>query len=408
MGNQRAELTALISRRYKFSMKKRSLIFCVLALCVSASVALVAEKPLQPARRGNLRILELQGTPYERGKAHGQALKPEIRELVKRWKANLEKSFSVPAETYIRKLLEASDFQPAIERWTPDLLDEVRGIADGAGVDFQTMYAFQLIDETWVMSEDLGLSKCTTIGARRRGDTPAFVAQNLDIPSFYHGFQTALRIHGSEGEPGVLVFTIPGIIAANGLNDRSIGVCVNAVTQLAYSAKGLPVAFVIRGVLRQRKYAEAVRFLKKIQPAAPQNYVLGGPDVVASFERSAERLAEFIPFKDAEFTYHTNHPVVNDDFNPRFVDRLKAKGMSLDAYRALCPRFKFLEGAFNSNSAVLDLDVLKRVFANREARINNAGTYGCTIMMLGDRPELHIAAGRPDEVPFEVLGFEQE
>jgi isopenicillin-N N-acyltransferase-like protein len=401
-------LTSLISWRYIPPMKKRSVILSAFALLLSASVALAAAEPSQLVRKGNLRVLELQGTPYERGRTHGQSLKQEIQELINRWKANIEKSFSVPAETYIRKLLDASDFQPAVERWTPDLLDEVRGIADGAGVDFQTMYAFQLIDETWVMNDDLDLSKCTTIAARKRGDTPAFVAQNLDIPSFYHGFQTVLRIRGSDEEPEALVFTIPGVVAANGLSDRSVGVCVNAVTQLAYSAKGLPVAFVIRGTLRQKTYADAIRFLKEIQPAAPQNYVLGGPDIVASFERSADRIAEFIPFKDAEFTYHTNHPMVNDDLNPRFVELLKAKGMSLDAYRALCPRFKFLAKAFNDNSAALDLGVLKRVFANRDSRINNARTYGCTIMVLGDRPELHIAAGRPDEVPFEVLGFEPE
>ncbi len=387
-------------------MKKHSVILSIFVLLLSASAIISAGDSSQLVRKGNLRVLELQGTPYQRGQTHGQTLKPEIQELIKHWKANIEKSFSVPAETYIRKLLEASDFQPAIERWTPGLLDEVRGIADGAGIDFQTMYAFQLIDETWVMSDDLDLSKCTTIGARKRGDTPAFVAQNLDIPSFYHGFQTVLRIRGSDEEPDALVFTIPGIVAANGLNDRSIGVCVNAVTQLAYSAKGVPVDFVIRGILRQKTYADAVRFLKEIQPAAPQNYVLGGPDVVASFERSADRTAEFVPFKDAEFTFHTNHPVVNDDFNPKFVDRLQAKGISLDAYRALCPRFKFLAEEFKDNLAALDLDVLKRVFANRDTRINNAGTYGCTIMVLGDRPELHIAAGRPDEVPFEVLDFE--
>ena len=258
-----------------------------------------------------------------RGRTHGESLKPEIQELVSRWKANIEKTYSVPATTYIQKLLEASDFKPAIERWTPGLLDEVRGIADGAGIDFQTMYAFQLIDETWVMSDDLGLSKCTTIGARRRDDSPAFVAQTLDIPGYYHGFQTVLRIEGSDEEPAALIFTIPGVVATNGLNDRSVAVCVNAVTQLSDSAKGLPVDFIIRGILQQKTYQDAVQFLKEIQPAAPQNYVIGGPKEVASFERSASRMVEFIPFEGAEFTYHTNHPMVNNDLNPKFIEDSK-------------------------------------------------------------------------------------
>ncbi|MFZ2052934.1 MAG: C45 family autoproteolytic acyltransferase/hydrolase [Candidatus Aminicenantales bacterium] len=387
-------------------MKKTCLILSTLFLVFIVSFAVVAQER-SPEGQAKLGILELKGTPYQRGLTHGQSLKPEIQELVKRWKTDLEKTFSVPAATSIAKLLEASDFQPAIERWTPGLLDEVRGIADGAGIDFETMYAFQLVDESWVMSADLGLSKCTTIAAGRRGDSPAFVSQTLDIPTFYHGFQTVLRIEGGAEEPGALVFTIPGLVAANGLNDRSVAVCVNAVTQLAYSAKGLPVAFTIRGILRQKSYEDAVLFLEKIVPAAPQNYVIGGPDKAASFERSAKRMAEFVPFAGAEFTYHTNHPLVNDDFNLRFTEGLRKRGMSLDEYKARCPRFKFLGRTFKGNAAALDLAVLKRVYSDRDSKINNPGTYGCTIMLLGQRPELHIAPGRPDDVPFEVLGFER-
>jgi hypothetical protein len=269
------------------------------------------------------------------------------------------------------------------------------------------MYAFQLLDESWVMADDLNLAKCTSIAARRRGDSPALVAQTLDIPPFFHGFQTVLRIEASGEEPGALVFTIPGIVAANGMNDRSVAVCVNAVTQLAYSAKGLPVDFVIRGILRQRTYDDAVRFLKEIRPAAPQNYIIGGPEQAAGFERSADRMAEFRPFPEAEFTYHTNQPLVNEDFSPRFRAQLEKSGMSLETYQAVCPRFRFLEASFKDNSAVIDLDVLKRLFADRGSGINNERTYGCTIMVLGEHPELHIAPGRPDEAPFQILEFER-
>jgi len=386
-------------------MRKCRLLFLSAFLVLTVSLALFTEESSPPAGEGKLRVVELKGTPYVRGRTHGRSLKLEIQELIRRWKTDIEKTYSVPATTYIQRLLEATNFQPAIERWTPGLLDEVRGIADGAGIDFQTMYAFQLIDETWVMSDDLALSKCTAIAAQRRGGSPALVAQTLDIPGYYHGFQTVLRIEGSAEEPGALIFTIPGVVAANGLNDRSVAVCVNAVTQLAYSARGLPVAFVIRGILRQKNYEDAVRFLQEIQPAAPQNYVIGGSKEAASFERSASRMVKFIPFEGAEFTYHTNHPLANDDFNPKFIEGLKKRGMTLEAYKARCPRFKFLGETFKDNAAILDLAVLKRVFADRDSGINNAGTYGCTIMVLGDHPELHIAPGRPDKEAFVVLAF---
>jgi hypothetical protein len=387
-------------------MRKTLFVVTSLFFILNSSPARQADKP-RPAPAGeNLRVIDLKGTPYERGLIHGKTLQAEIRELVKRWTADLEKTHPIPASAYIAKLLAVSDFKPAIERWTPGLLEEVRGIADGAGVDFETMYAFQLVDESWVMDDDLGLSKCTSLGAQRRGDSPAFVAQNMDIPVFYHGFQTVLRIKGGAGEPSALVFTTPGVVAVNGLNDRSVAVCVNAVTQLAYSPKGLPVAFALRGILRQKTFEEAVRFLREVQPAAPQNYVIGGPDKAADFERSAGKMVEFLPFNGAEFIYHTNHPIINDDFNPKFIEALKKKGTTLEEYKARCRRFRHLSETFKDNTARLDLAVLKRVFSDRASGINNEGTYGCTIMVLGDRPELHIAPGRPDTVPFEVLGFD--
>jgi len=377
----------------------------LLLVAIVQSPAFPAGDSSVPGQAGKLRIVELAGTPYRMGMVHGRALKAEIRELVKRWKEDLEKTYRVPAEVFIRNLLKKTDFQPAINRWTPGLLDEVHGIADGAGLDFDTMYAYQLVDEIWAMDDDLGLSKCTSIAAGKRNGNPAYVAQPLDIPAFYHGFDTVLRIRDKREDLETLVFTIPGVVAANGLNSRSVAVCVNAVTQLAYSPKGLPVAFAIRGILRQKTYERAVMFLQDIQPAAPQNYVIGGPADVGCFERSAGKMSAFIPFEGAEFTYHTNHPMINDDFNPRFPETLKRRGITLGQYRALCPRFNYLSRVLKDNSAAIDLVSLKALFQNRAPGINNAGTYGCTIMVLGRNPELHISAGRPDKEPFQVLAF---
>lgn len=392
---KRKHLTALLANA----------IVLLLLLAIPQMPAFPAGDGSVPGQAEKLRIVDLEGTPYQMGMVHGQALKAEIRELLKRWKDNLEKTYGVTADAFIRNLLKKTDFKPAIERWTPGLLDEVRGIADGAGVDFDTMYAYQLVDEIWAMDADLGLSKCTAIASGKRNGNPAYVAQTLDIPAFYHGFQTVLRIRDKRENLETLVFTIPGVVAGNGLNSRSVAVCVNAVTQLAYSPKGLPVAFVIRGILRRKSYAQAVKFLQDILPAAPQNYVIGGPEDAACFERSAGKMSRFIPFEGAEFTYHTNHPLINDDFNPRFLETLKRQGITLEQYRALCPRFNYLSQVLKDNSAAIDPARLEALFKNRAAGINNAGTYGCTIMVLGKNPELHIAPGRPDEEPFQVLSF---
>lgn len=379
--------------------------YAALGLCLFIFLSCLGGGSPVLGEEGKLRVLLLEGTPYQMGMTHGKALRAEIAELLKRWKTDLAATYKVPAEDFIKKFLKNTDFKSSIERWTPGLLDEVRGIADGAGVDFETMYAFQLIDENWTMAKDIAFEKCTSIAAGKRGGAPAFTSQTQDIPRFYHGFQTVLRIRDKTENLETLVFTIPGVVGLNGLNSKSVGVCVNAVTQLAYSLKGLPVAYVIRGILRQKTYEQAVHFLRDIQPAAPQNYVLAGPLNAAGFERSAGKMTPFLPFDGAEFTYHTNHPLVNDDFNPRFLERLRKSGMALEQYKTTCPRFNFLAKTLTDNSAKIDLAVLKTIYANRESGINNGGTYGCTIMVLGEKPELHISPGRPDIEPFQVLDF---
>jgi len=353
-----------------------------------------------------LRVVDLEGgTPYHMGLVHGRALKGEIRELVKRWKQDLEKTYGVTADEFIAEFLKKTDFKPAIARWTPGLLDEVRGIGDAAGIDFDTIYAYQLIDELWAIGPDVMPAKCTTFAAGKRNGNPAYVGQTLDLPEFYHGYQTVLRVRDDKEDVEALVFTIPGVVAANGLNNRSVGVCVNAVTQLAYSTKGLPVDFIIRGILRQKTYEQAVNFLETVQPAAPQTYVIGGPNETAVFERSAGKMARFIPFEGAEFSYHTNHPMVNDDYNPRFPEMLKTKNLTLEAYQAQCQRFAHLGRLFKDNSAAIDLETLKALFRDRNAGINRLTTYGCTIMVLGETPELHVAPGRPDVALFQVVKF---
>ena len=84
---------------------------------------------------------------------------------------------------------------------------------------------------------------------------------------------------------------------------------------------------------------------------------------------------------------------------------LKRTTTTLESYQAQCPRFNFLGRLLKDNTVAIDLDILQRLFRNRASGINNGDTYGCTIMVLGEKPELHISPGRPDEAPFQVLGF---
>ncbi len=386
-------------------MKKCSFILFLIILILSFPASLICGQQTPLTTKGNLKVLVLEGTPYERGRQHGTALKKEFHELVKLWKEDIQKTYKTEADVFLKKFLAATNFQKAIKEWTPQLWDELKGISEGSGIDFDTVFAFQLVDEIWVLGKDIQAEKCTTIGLAKTEKHPAMVAQNLDIPTFYHGFQILLHIKDSEQDLETFLFTFPGFIAANGINSFSVAVVVNAVQQLESSRDGLPVAFVIRGILQRRTYAEAVQFIKAIKHGAPQNYMIGGVEEAGSFECSSTNVNEFIPFENASFTYHTNHPLKNLNYTARFKKYLKSKGVSPEDYKHPCPRFQALQNILKDNSVHFDVDTLKDIFSNRETIINNRGTFGCTIMKLGKNPELHISPGRPDKEPFQVFRF---
>jgi hypothetical protein len=143
-----------------------------------------------------------------------------------------------------------------------------------------------------------------------------------------------LHIRGNVGEPEQYVFTFAGYLGANGLNARAIGICANAMPQLRHARAGLPVAFVIRTVLKQTNATEAARWLQEAQHATSQNYILGVGDSVYDFECSAGKVVRYTPHADGALVYHTNHPLTNDNVDAEFlahVRRVDPEGKALDS-----------------------------------------------------------------------------
>ena len=82
---------------------------------------------------------------------HGKTLKDAIQELVKLWKEDLAQRFKTDANTFIQRFVKQSNYLPAIKKWTPDLLDEIKGLAEGSGLDFDDPCSpSRLMDEYFV------------------------------------------------------------------------------------------------------------------------------------------------------------------------------------------------------------------------------------------------------------------
>ncbi len=370
-----------------------------------------SERPKTGQAPRKLRVLVLEGTPRQRGLAHGKALQKQIHQVLKLWKAELAATYKMDADAFIQCFVKKTDYLSAMKKWTPDLVEEIEGIAEGAGVDFPTLYVFQLVDEVWAAGPEVVANQCSSLGFSRNKTQPSIIAQNLDLPPFYDGFQLVLHIKSSDSDLESFVLTVPGLIALNGVNNKSVGVCCNTLLQLSYCRDGLPVACVVRGVLQQRSEKEAADFLHKVKHASGQNYILGGPDRALDLECSASKISPFVPKGQQGIVWHTNHPLVNDDYTARY--RLqKEKNEVSPKEENTRARLACLEQRLGKKAA--DLDLIKSTLAARDSDAypvsralgkQYAFTFAATIMVLSAEPEFHVAPGPPHLTAYQRLAF---
>jgi hypothetical protein len=372
-----------------------------------------AEKPVPAKAPRKLKVLDLDGTPHHRGVVHGRALKDQIHEVVKLWKALLADAFKTDADAFIRRFVRKTDFVSAMKKWTPDLLDEVRGLAEGADVDFDTMLVLQLPDECFVNGEAVAGEHCSSLGIAGDGGRPTWIAQNMDVPSFADGFQVVLHVKEPDADTEAFVLTQAGCIGLNGMNNRGVGICTNALWQLGSCRDGLPVACVVRGVLRQRSEEDAVAFVQKVKHASGQNYVVGGPARVSCFECSAGRVERFQPGGRDDVVWHTNHPLVNDDYAAPYRALRKDPEELAKQETNTRARLRCLEEHLAAGTP--DLALIKATLASKDPAehpvcrtkkgAGGAFTFASTIMVLSGEPVFHVAPGPPDVTAYETLSF---
>lgn len=368
----------------------------------------------EPPERYRLTVVTLDGTPHERGLTHGRTLKAQIQALVRAWQADLAGRYGTAADDFIRKFLRHTDYLPAMRRWTPGLVEEVRGIARGADLDFDTLLVFQLIDEYWVNGPGVAGEHCSALGIKARGGRPGYVAQNMDLEGFRDGFQAVLRVKHADPDRESLVLTHAGLIGLNGLNRRSVGVCCNTLSQLASCRDGLPVACVVRGTLEQPTEGAALEFLHRVKHAAGQNYVVGGPGAVHDLECSAGKVTRFVPNSGPDVVWHTNHPLASDDYNAGYRAAL-AKGEAGKAAENSAARLRSLQRRLGAAPAGSGLELVREALAARDSEEHpvcrphknekDSFTFASVIMVLSDRPELHVAPGPPDAHPYQTIDF---
>ncbi len=344
-------------------------------------------------------LIELEGNAFERGLMHGETLNSLIQETIKRWKYHLKLNYQISPNKLIKKFMQNTYFVKSVKKNTPDLFEEVKGISEGSGINFNTIFAFQCLDERWWFSKYSNNSNCfdhcSSIGCYKSESHPTLLAQNMDLFSFLQGLQLVLKIKDSISSLQTYILTIPGLIGLCGLNNAPLGICCNSLKTLNHSELGLPVAFILRNVLQKKTLEDARNFIHEVVHASGQNYIIGGIEKVICLECSANKVVEFMPTNYATRVYHTNHPLVNDDI----ITPLE----SIEFYSSSWDRLNYLKFRLQDESEIINLDGIKHILRSHFGPIcvhqnfkpNDGFTFGSVVYSMSEGPAFYLAIGPP-------------
>lgn len=351
---------------------------------------------IAPEQR-TLPVIDCAGSYRDRGRQQGEQLRDTIAAVVERWCETLAQRHGMEAQAYIAEFLANTNYLPAIERFTPGLLDEVRGIAEGAGLSFETMLAYNLMDEEWQYAgERSGQGPGCTVACLAPASGPAIVAQTMDIPSVHDDSQVAVRHQPADGVE-TIVFTGAGMLGLNGANVEGIGVVVNNLSMLPSSRSGLPVMFVLRGILERTTLADAAAFVETVPHAIGQHYAIGSPDGLVGLEGAANGVARA---NTAGVRYvHANHPIAND----AVVGDPSAAYAASRTFERHARAAELLDGV--DNSAGIEAALTDVTVPISRAPKGGFMTFGGISIACTAPPVVRIAPGPPHETPWTTVGF---
>ncbi|KAF2503071.1 AAT-domain-containing protein [Lophium mytilinum] len=241
------------------------------------------------------------GSPWEVGFAHGSQIPHRIAVCI----SNYERLFLETAEAdWTESKARAATYLHSLEKNEPDLVEEMRGIASGAGRDFLDILALNLRSEIALTNYSDG---CTSIVTRNAARGEVYLAQNWDWVG-EAGTSTAFFDIRPTGKPRLRMMGEAGIVGKFGFNDSGVGVCMNAIRCGTVDKSHLPVHLAMRRILECRSFDEALVMLTSKGLATCANLVLADKSgKIATIECTPKGLAPIFPEPGSWTTFHTNH-----------------------------------------------------------------------------------------------------
>ncbi len=255
-------------------------------------------------------LIEVEGHPLERGRQYGRQAADRVEKSIQLYTSRLFDQ-GVKWEGICD---EARRFIPTIETYNPDYLVEMRGIAQGAGVDLEAILLINARTEILYGRQkpaepaDDHQDGCTNAVALEKATRSGHVlqAQNWDWKVECLDTTVILRVHRDDG-PDMLTLVEAGGLARHGLNSRGIGVGANFLhTDQDFGRSGIPLSLIRRKILDAELYYDALAAVMRPSRAFSNNMMVSIAEGEAvCLETTPEEV--FWVWPQDDLLVHANH-----------------------------------------------------------------------------------------------------
>lgn len=231
-------------------------------------------------------VVRAKGTNYEIGLAHGTQACERVHVTIENMKRSTKKTVGYDWAACCKI---ASAFLPAIRSRAPHYLEEIQGIADGAGAAFEDILTINCRTELGsLFGYQHGMNMesvkritggCTSVGANhtRTESGTTIYGQTWDYSPDQRD-AVIFNITRQENKPSIAWIGDAGLICRMaGLNTKGLGLCVNALfTDGPLNFSGMPLQFAIRYIMDQTSFPDAVQAAVDSRVASNVNFVICG------------------------------------------------------------------------------------------------------------------------------------
>ena len=254
-------------------------------------------------------FLKVSGSHREIGRQIGEAMRTEVAHSVNNARKLLTDAYDILQLDWDGALIQARKYLPFAEERYPQYVEELRGISEGAGVNFYDLVMVNSMEA--VTTDALHLTKCTSFAVNqdRTANGKVLIAHNEDWVPEDEGDIYVIQARPDHEAP-FLAMSYGGLLPNIGLNAHGIAQCCDSVYPTD-SRIGIPRVIASRAVLAAQTPGDAIRRTLVSKRAAGYNHlIVHESGELYSVEVSAKRFA--ILYGENGQIVHTNHFLAKD------------------------------------------------------------------------------------------------